>query len=178
MTEQTHNPANGADKKPLVATLVIAPFAQTYFNELRRQHFPPERNFLEAHLTLFHALPDDPRIFEDLEKLAKEQQPFEVTAQNIVSLGNGTAFKIISAELPKVHKTLQNSWSDVLTNQDRQKRNFHITIQNKVDSAVAKKLQAELTPTFQPFSFAVTGIHLWRYEGGPWTYLATVLFGG
>jgi 2'-5' RNA ligase len=95
-----------------------------------------------------------------------------------VSLGNGTAFKITSAELPALHKTLQNRWSDMLTNQDRQKRNFHITIQNKVDSAVAKKLQAELTPTFQAFSFEVTGIHLWRYEGGPWTYVNTVLFEG
>ncbi|TLV03506.1 2'-5' RNA ligase family protein [Dyadobacter luticola] len=163
--------------KPIVATLEMSDAAQTYFNELRRRHFPPGRNYLNAHLTLFHALPDEPWIFEELAEIVKDQMSFEVTAQHIVSLGNGTAFKIISPELPALHQTLRNRWFDHLTPQDRQKRNFHITIQNKVESQEAKKLQAELSPSFEPFSFQLTGIQLWRYHGGPWEYLRTLSFG-
>jgi 2'-5' RNA ligase len=169
--------AEQLNSKPLVVTLAITPSAQSYFNELRRQHFPAERNYLDAHLTLFHALPDIPRIVEDLEKFAKDQQPFEATAPSVLSLGNGTAFKITAPELPALYQKLQKNWFDVLTNQDRQKRNFHITIQNKVEPAAAKKLYAEMVQNFEPFSFTVSGILLWRYQNGPWEYLTEFNFG-
>jgi hypothetical protein len=169
--EQTSPTTKKSAPKPLVATLAITPSAQSYFNQLRTQHFPAERNYLDAHLTLFHALPDQPWIVEDLENLVIEQQPFTATAQSITSLGNGTAFKIISPELPALHKKLQKNWFNFLTNQDRQKRNFHITIQNKVEPDTAKKLQAELAQSFKPFSFTVHGIQLWRYLDGPWEFL-------
>ena len=41
---------------PLILTLVLDAASQAFFDRLRRQHFPPERNVLDAHLTLFHAL--------------------------------------------------------------------------------------------------------------------------
>jgi len=169
--EQKKLTAKQLINSPLVATLAMTPSAQSYFNQLRQQHFPAERNYLHAHLTLFHALPDQVRITEDLEKLAKDQQPFDATAQAITSLGNGTAFKIISPELPLLHQKLQKDWFHLLSAQDRQKRNFHITIQNKVEAAAAKKLQTELALDFKPFSFTVYGIQLWRYQQGPWEYL-------
>ncbi|MCF0065310.1 2'-5' RNA ligase family protein [Dyadobacter chenwenxiniae] len=157
--------------KPLVATFAITPSLQSYFNELRKQHFPAERNYIDAHLTLFHALPDQPRIMADLETLANEQPAFDVTAESVISLGNGTAFKIASPDLPALHQKLQKGWFEFLTNQDRQKRNFHVTIQNKVEPQVAKKLQAELASDFKPFTFAIQGIQLWRYHNGPWEFL-------
>lgn len=175
--ELTNLTAGQSTGKPLVATLVITPSAQSYFNALRRQHFPAERNYLDAHLTLFHALPDKPWIVEDLQNLAKGQQPFEATAQSVVSLGNGTAFKILAPELPLLHQKLQKNWFNSLTKQDRQKRNFHITIQNKVEPDAAKKLQTEMVQDFKPFSFTVQGIQLWRYHNGPWEYLMTIGFG-
>ena len=161
----------GDQPTPLVATLIMSPSAQSYFNELRKQHFPVGRNYLDAHLTLFHALPDTPRILEDLGNFVKEQQLFDVIAQTIVSLGNGTAIKIVSPELPLLYQKLQNNWFDILTNQDRQKRNFHITIQNNVEPQAAKKWQADLMQDFKPFHFTIHGIKLWRYLGGPWEYL-------
>lgn len=164
-------------RKPLVATLVMAPSAQAYFNDLRTKHFPAERNYLDAHLTLFHALPDEPWVVTDLEMMVEKQQPFEVTAQRLVSLGRGTAFKIESAALPVLHQTLQKRWFDFLTKQDQQKRNFHITIQNKVEPQEAKRLQAELVPDFTPFSFTIQGIELWHYLGGPWAFYKRILFG-
>ena len=166
-----------AIRKPLVATFMISSAEQRYFNQLRQQHFPAERNYLEAHLTLFNALPDESWIVEDLAELMKTQQPFDVTAQAVMSLGNGTAFKITSSVMPSIHQKLQKKWFEFLTNQDRQKRNFHITIQNKVESQAAKKLQAELSEDFEPFHFIIEGIQLWRYHQGPWEYMTTFHFG-
>ncbi|MCF2489250.1 2'-5' RNA ligase family protein [Dyadobacter sp. CY347] len=168
--------AEESAERPLVATLLISSSAQDYFNQLRQQHFPADRNYLDAHLTLFHALPDQPWVIEDLSGLAKEHTPFNVKAEAVVSLGRGTAFKIVSPELSAIHQTLRKRWHDRLTAQDQQKRNFHITIQNKVEPHIAKKLQSELTPSFEPFEFAVSGIHLWRYLGGPWEYVTTIYF--
>lgn len=162
----------------MVATLVMAESAAAYFNALREQHFPAERNHLKAHLTLFHALPDEPWIIADLQELVENQRPFDATAQTIQSLGNGTAFKIISSELPELHQKLQKRWFEHLTSQDRQKRNFHITVQNKVEHLIAKELQAELAKDFEPITFGITGIQLWRYLGGPWEYLTTLEFKG
>lgn len=163
-------------RRPLVATMAIEPFAQQYFDELRRQHFPAERNYLDAHITLFHALPDVPWVMSQLEKFSKDQQPFQVSAHSVVSLGNGTAIKIDSKELSFISRHLQKELSEMLTRQDRQKRNFHVTIQNKVDAMTAKQLLSNLTGIFCPFSFRVDGIKLWRYMDGPWEYLDKLNF--
>jgi hypothetical protein len=47
---------------PLIVTALLDEAAQERFDRLRREHFPPERNHLAAHLTLFHRLPDDPEV--------------------------------------------------------------------------------------------------------------------
>lgn len=52
--------------QPLVATLSIDSTAEEYFDNLRKQHFPKERNYLNAHLTLFNALPDEPWIYDKM----------------------------------------------------------------------------------------------------------------
>lgn len=163
---------------PLVATLSIAAAAQAYFDGLRMRHFPKERNYLNAHLTLFNALPDEPWILEKMRSLAEAQTAFEVKADQVMSLGGGTAFKIVAPELTLLHRNLQTHYQEALTNQDKQKRNFHITVQNKVEPAVAKSLQADLRSTFEPFDFTADGIHLWRYLGGPWEFIRTYRFNG
>lgn len=163
---------------PLVATLSIDSTAQAYFDNLRTQYFPKERNYLNAHLTLFNALPDEPWIYEKMRTLTSGQAVFEVNIDQIISLGGGTAFKIVSPELTLLHRNLQTHYHHSLTNQDKQKRNFHVTVQNKVEPSVAKSLQAELRSTFEPFSFTAEGIHLWRYLGGPWEFVRTFRFDG
>ncbi len=44
---------------PLVVTAELDAHAHALFEGLRKQHFPPERAQVGAHLTLFHALPGD-----------------------------------------------------------------------------------------------------------------------
>ena len=42
---------------PLILTLMLDAGTQAWLEALRRAHFPPGRNLVPAHVTLFHALP-------------------------------------------------------------------------------------------------------------------------
>ena len=54
----------------------------------------------------------------------------------------------------------------------------HVTVQNKVAAAEAKRVYAELLAGFAPFEAEATGLHLWRYLGGPWESCAHSVFDG
>ncbi len=64
---------------PLILTARMEPAAQERFTALRTAHFPPSRNYLSAHITLFHALPGDEleTVQAILAQEAAEQAPLE-----------------------------------------------------------------------------------------------------
>lgn len=164
---------------PLVLTVIFEPGAQAYFEALRTQHFPPERNLVPAHLTLFHALPGDEEgsILGMLRPMSSEpEMRLEVTS--LMRLGRGVAFRIDGARLCTMHAGLQRLWWSWLTQQDRQGFRPHIVIQNKAEPAAAKCLYTELASVFRPFSCIAAGLVLWRYVGGPWEWVETVPFAG
>jgi len=155
---------------PLIVTAKIDEETQKFFDDLRRKHFPPERNFLSAHITLFHHLPAE-KIFEIedlLERIASDQQIFTLNFSSVRFLGRGTAIEIESPELIDLHKKLAAHWRDVLTNQDKQKFKPHVTIQNKVAPDEAEKLFEQLKNNWKPKKGNAVGLHLWHYRGGPW----------
>lgn len=159
-------------ENPLILTLKLDDEAQAYFNQLRARYFPPERNFLDAHLTLFHHLPaEEPGVYNVIEKLAASHQSLLIEVTKIVSIGNGVAFKCESAELQKLHSYLQGQWQQWLISQDRQKLWPHITIQNKVSADKAANTLKELSSRFTPFVMQGSGLSLWRYLGGPWEHV-------
>jgi hypothetical protein len=138
---------------------------------------PPERNFLAAHLTLFHHLPPHQRLVIDtLSDWALRQKSFLLEVVGVVFTGKGVAYKIESSPLVKEHKALQKTFQSWLTPQDKQGLWPHITVQNKVEPAVAKALQAELAAAFQPFTITATGMIVWRYRGGPWEHEQSLIF--
>lgn len=162
---------------PLLLTLTLHAEAQLYFNKLRKQHFPPERNFLVAHLMLFHQLPaGDETLITDIESAAASlsQMPLQVTA--VVSIGKGVAYKVGSENLSALHKQLQHRWQQWLIPQDKQRLWPHITIQNKVIVEESKALATTLSETFEPFEISGTGIALWEYQGGPWRFIKNFPF--
>jgi hypothetical protein len=63
--------------QPLILTLQMDERSQERFDRLRELHFPPERNYLSAHLTLFHKLPGEreTEISTDLREVCREQEP-------------------------------------------------------------------------------------------------------
>lgn len=163
---------------PLILTLAISNEAFHFFNSLRRKHFPSERNFIDAHLTLFHALPDVEAVKHTIQNISTRQSSFLLAVKEPVSIGKGVAFKVESPELMQLHKTLQNKWLDFLSLQDRQKLWPHITVQNKVPAQEAQHLLAELKAGFIPSSFPATGLQLWEYLNGPWRFVEEYVFKG
>ncbi len=144
--------------------------AFAYLDGLRRRYFPPERNFLRAHLTLFHALPgsEEAAIRADLARAAADQPPIDARAAGVMALGRGVAVRIEAPGLAELRAALAARWESWLTPQDRQKLRAHVTVQNKVDPEVARALHAELAAGFEPFPVRIERLCLWRYLGGPW----------
>jgi hypothetical protein len=162
---------------PLILTLELDDKSFRFFNALRQQHFPPERNFLAAHLTLFHDLPpNEPRIKEEIQQLAAMQNELLLQVTSVVSTGAGVAYKIESDGLKQLHKSLQKAWAAWLIPQDKQTLWPHVTVQNKVTAQQAKELHSKLAEGFVPFAAYGNGLRLWEYLGGPWKHVETFLF--
>lgn len=155
---------------PLVLTLALDGATFARLDELRRRHFPPDRNLVPAHLTLFHALPGEnlAAIKRDLAAICGRQRPFRLMATGWKSLGRGTALALSSSELLAFRQALAREWRDDLTAQDAARIAPHVTIQNKVAPREAQAVLAELQAGFRPFEARAEGVLLWRYLGGPW----------
>jgi len=152
----------------LILTVHLDAVAQLYLNELRNQHFPPKRNFLDAHLTLFHKLPDTEEIINQLSKIRFSSFEMEVT--ELFNLGAGVAYRVQSSELESLRNALYKEFIAILSAQDKQGFRGHITVQNKTSPEEAKALLAALSQDFVPFKVEALGLDLWEYLGGPWQH--------
>ena len=161
---------------PLILTVQMDPDELNFFDGLRQQHFPAERNFLTAHLTLFHALPNTIEIKKRVAKECESVAPFSMQVVGPVSLGKGVAFTLDSPQLLQLHKRLKEAFKPLLTPQDSQNIWPHITVQNKVSAAEAVLLLNTLKASFSPFSMQALGLQLWEYLGGPWRQLSAFPF--
>ncbi|HEY0148680.1 MAG TPA: 2'-5' RNA ligase family protein [Allosphingosinicella sp.] len=146
---------------------------------MRRTHFPPERNQVPAHLTLFHHLPPDlgSELDHRLAAFAAAPPP-RATIAGVIDLGRGTAFRVVSEELEDIRYDLALAFRGLLTPQDQAPWRPHVTIQNKVEPKEAKCLQRELRATFEPRPLAIKGLASWRYLGGPWEKVKSYTFRG
>jgi len=155
---------------PLILTLAFDGRSFAFFDAQRRRYFPPERNLIPAHLTLFHKLPaeHETAIATTLAAAAAQQSPMRLDVTGLRSLGRGVAYVLSSPALARFRYGLAKEWALWLTLQDRQKHQPHVTVQNKVDPGEARALLAELAAAFEPFTVTGIGLDLWRYRGGPW----------
>ncbi|MEN3791241.1 2'-5' RNA ligase family protein [Fulvimarina sp. MAC3] len=158
------------DEAPLILTLRFDDESFERFQKLRQKHFPPSRNLIPAHLTLFHHLPGHEleMVTGHLEKTVAEWGPIKCRVSGLRFLGKGVAYEVDSPPAERLRADLAGHFYDHLTAQDRQRINPHVTIQNKAEASVARKLYEELESAFEPFSFEATGLLLWSYRGGPW----------
>jgi hypothetical protein len=98
-----------------------------------------------------------------------------VTVERVRSLGRGVAFDLRSPQAQEVRAALLPLAE---TPQDRQPRwQPHVTVQNKVEPAVARALLADLQDGFSPYEVTAVGLRLHGYLGGPWEPLAEWPFG-
>lgn len=164
--------------QPLILTLALDPASQGFFERERQRWFPPSRNLIPAHVTLFHRLPGDdmPRVQDDLARLCAAEKATPFTVDGLRSLGRGVAYTLHAPAVAAFRARLASLWQAGLTAQDRQGWRPHVTVQNKVDPADARALQSRLLRDFAPFDGLATGITLWRYLDGPWAGVGTIPF--
>jgi 2'-5' RNA ligase len=168
------------ERRALILTLAMDGESFAYLDGLRRRHFPPERNVVPAHITLFHALPGEERalIVRELDGICRRQPRLTLQATGLRSLGRGVAFSFSAPALVSLRNELAREWRDWLTPQDSQRFAPHATVQNKASGDQARALLRELEAGFQPFEVRGEGLHLWRYLGGPWRLEKTFRFAG
>jgi len=170
--------------QPFILTATIPEPVRGWAEGLRRAHFPPERNHLHAHVTLFHAFAPSLReeLASFLPRIVSEFAPPEGRVIGLLDFGKGTAIRLESPELLTLRAMIADHFHGSLTDQDLHEPRLHITIQNKVTKEDARILQAELAPTLdpwierRPFTFPALELHL--YQGGPWERIRDFSFRG
>ena len=163
----------------LIVTAELAPPDFAWLDKLRRAHFPPERNQLPAHLTMFHALP--PSVEREVRAILARlgaQPPPRASIEGLMNLGGGVAFRVASQDLDNIRQELALDFHGLLSAQDCGGWRPHVTIQNKVPPKEARALLARMELDFRPRPLAISGLGLHRYLGGPWEKLAIVPFRG
>lgn len=155
---------------PLIVTTRFGADDFAYLDGLRRRHFPPERNLVPAHCTLFHHLA--PQLGDELRhRLASMTRGVRAPRAwlgGLIDLGRGVAFRIESPELEAIRAELAAAFAPMLVPQDRAGWRPHVTIQNKVAPSESKALLAELHADFAPRPLVIAGLASWHYRGGPW----------
>ncbi|MCJ1959622.1 2'-5' RNA ligase family protein [Novosphingobium mangrovi (ex Hu et al. 2023)] len=154
---------------PLLVTALLPPEVQGWADALRAAHFPPERNRLRAHVTLFHALPPsvEAEVIQVLKDLTRNPPP-QAQIMGLLKLGRGTAIRIESPAMVECHAEIAERMHGLLTRQDAQPLRLHVTIQNKVTSQEARALQVQLGPTLELRPFRFRGFGLYAWEDGLW----------
>ena len=158
----------------LIVTAELGAEDFAWLDRLRQQHFPPERNQLQAHLTMFHALaPSSESEVRRILAREADRRPPAATLAGLMNLGGGVAFRVVSDELEQVRDSIADHFHGAMTSQDSQGWRPHVTIQNKVEPRIARALLRELEQDFRPRPLAIRGLGLHRYLGGPWDRLGS-----
>jgi hypothetical protein len=155
---------------------------------LRIKYFPKHLNKLDAHLTLFHALPGsklESSILPLLEDVATRTSPFRVRADVPFRLKKGFAVGIADGEGGvqgrRLRGVIQGAWKKEgwLSTQDTGGCRLHYTLMNKVDdSGVVEAAYGELLEHFKGDAGMVEGLTLWRYDRGFWKWDRKFAFKG
>ena len=91
----------------VILTLALDERSFAFFAAQRRRYFPPERNLIPAHLTLFHKLPaaHEEAIVATLACAAAQLSPMTLDVTGLRSLGRGVAYVLSSPALARVRSS-------------------------------------------------------------------------
>ena len=141
-----------------------------HMTELRKSYFPPGLFKVNAHVTLFHALPQShlAAIEADISTIARYTIPFVIHAIQPHLLGiQGVVLHVQSKRATSIYNHLRDQWLRFLSRQDRIFKP-HYLVQNKVDKATAETTLEALRRKFLGSSGVVEGLSLHRHDRGFW----------
>lgn len=164
---------------PIIVTALLGDADFGWLDAQRRAYFPPERNHLRAHLTMFHHLPPsvERELLDALKGEIRAKAP-PARIAGLINLGRGVAYRLDSDGLAEIRERLADRFMTLLTPQDAAAWRPHITVQNKVAPEQARALLAELSADFKPRPLTIAGLAAHWYRGGPWELLASYRFRG
>lgn len=147
---------------------------------LRVRYFPPERNFIPAHVSLFHHLPgaEEAEIDAALAEAAASRGPIALRFPSLRRMDQGMMAVVEAPGLPAIHERLVRAFRSWLTPQDRQPFRSHVTIMNKAKREQAAQAFGELQAAWSPWTGIGDRLLLWEYRGGPWDAVASYPFTG
>lgn len=162
----------------MTAQMGKAEFA--WADSLRKSHYPPERNMVGAHITLFHHLP--PQALDEIRTvviaLTSSMPKPKANLSGLLHLGSGVAYQLHAPQLLSLRMELADRLAGLLVAQDQQTPRLHITVQNKVIPREAQSLFDQLSAGFEPRPFAIRGIGLHYYVDGLWQDIGAWSFRG
>jgi hypothetical protein len=167
------SPVASGGSAPIIVTALLGASDFAWADGLRRRHFPPDRNQVPAHITLFHHLA--PSLADELREQLKAEcrtRPPAARLTGLRHLGRGVAYQVDSPDLAAIRARLADHFDGMLTPQDQAPWRGHITVQNKVEPKDAKALLAALEASFTPRPLQIAGLASWWYRGGPWEPLS------
>lgn len=138
----------------------------------RQKYFPVERNFIPAHLTLFHQFPR-----EALSDLCTPREEMPILLSDPFFMGQGFAVNA-SCEGLSLWRASVLKLPFAFSKQDQNLRRLHVTIQNKNPTVKARKDYEAFLAEWKPLSGMVCGLRQWNYLGGPWSLEKIIPFSG
>lgn len=166
--------------RPLLVTAELPDDVLAWADGFRLRHYPPHRNRLKAHVTLFHALPPSAgdAVRRLLGEFAAGVAPPAARIAGVMDLGQGTAFEVDSTGMAEMHADLAERLHGLLQQKDARPLRLHITVQNKVPREDARRLQSQLGQEFSPRSFRFPGFGLYAWDGRLWNFERLFAFRG
>ena len=125
----------GGDPDPLIVTLEADPVSQARFDDARERRFPPERNLIPAHVTLFHRLPGEQAdaVALRLSHVTRARAPPHFRVASVMALGRGAAYRLDLLAGNELRRAIGAGFEAVV--QDCGALRAHVMVQNKVSSA-------------------------------------------
>jgi hypothetical protein len=162
---------------PIIVTALFGDEDHRWLDDQRKRHFPPERNWLEAHLTLFHHLAPslEADLLTRLSDICRAAPP-KADIVSLMSLGRGVAYRVRSEALQSIREDLADAFAGFLTPQDQAGWRPHVTVQNKVSPDQARALLADMARSFMPRPLQIKGLAACHYRGGPWEPIKAFAF--
>ncbi|KAF4969071.1 hypothetical protein FSARC_3633 [Fusarium sarcochroum] len=177
---EAHNPKASSEEEQLyILTLLTDNRHHEAMTALRRQWFPSRVLKVDAHVTLFHALPESKlsEIKQDISAIAERTEKFgiELANNNVFEMGKGVGINVSNhnhgqTKAANIRAELRNKWEPFLSDQDRREKwKGHYTIMNKEDDKErVQKCLAYLKDGHAQSKGTVEGLSLWLYDRGWW----------
>jgi len=130
------------------------------------------------HVVLFRALPGPLERAARIDLVHAAGPPFPVGVAGVLPLSGGAAYALVSPELTRRRRALQQQWWPHLRERDQRPFRAHVALQTGAAAAEARALVGVLRRGFRPYEIRAEGFVLWRDDGDGWTELARIPFAG